>query len=525
MQTQGFHSHATIRCFSFVTLALWAGFAWSVNDTAQQTGSHGLRAGSTAGEPGVAANRIQPYPDNPFYWQYKGEPVLLVGGSYQDNLFNHPHNPGLKPDGTLESHLDLLVSVGGNYVRNTMSHRDSGNVFPFKRLENGRFDLTQWNDQYWRRFDDFLRMTEKRGIIVQIEIWATYDYYSDRNPRFEPQSGWSRHPFNPQNNVNYTAQQSRLPTVWNEPPRAPELLTEGHPFFVTVPELDNNTVVMPYQQAFVDKILSYTFNYSHVLYTMNNEIVQPLPEWGEYWMSYVRGKAEEIGKDIETTDMIRIIELSNPVWGDHLFNQIDQPELYSFLEVSQNNRKQISTQYGWDQLMELREFLMDSPRPINNTKIYGGGGEAGGTVDEGMQKFWRNIMAGSASARFHRDADYKAGLGLNAQAQASLRSVGMLTNEMNIFSTEPRNDLLSNRATNEAYLLAEVGKQYALYFPDGGGVTLDLSDARGELKLKWLNISKSSWAREEILQGDGQVQINTPGRGHWTALILKNPSR
>ena len=31
--------------------------------------------------------RIQPYPANPFYWQYKGEPVLLLGGSVDDNLF------------------------------------------------------------------------------------------------------------------------------------------------------------------------------------------------------------------------------------------------------------------------------------------------------------------------------------------------------------------------------------------------------------------------------------------------------
>ena len=25
--------------------------------------------------------RIQPYSENPFYWQYKGEPVLLLGGT------------------------------------------------------------------------------------------------------------------------------------------------------------------------------------------------------------------------------------------------------------------------------------------------------------------------------------------------------------------------------------------------------------------------------------------------------------
>jgi hypothetical protein len=56
---------------------------------------------------------IRIYHDNPFYWEYKGEPVLLIGGSREDNLFNHPEG--------LREHLDLLKACGGNYVRNTMS--------------------------------------------------------------------------------------------------------------------------------------------------------------------------------------------------------------------------------------------------------------------------------------------------------------------------------------------------------------------------------------------------------------------
>ncbi len=57
---------------------------------------------------------IRPYSENPKYWQYKGEPVLLLGGSNNDNLFQSPD---------LEEQLDLLQSVGGNFIRNTMSSR------------------------------------------------------------------------------------------------------------------------------------------------------------------------------------------------------------------------------------------------------------------------------------------------------------------------------------------------------------------------------------------------------------------
>ena len=90
-----------------------------------------LIAGNILHSAGAAGTgRIRPYEKNPYFWQYKGEPVLLIGGSAHDNLFNHPD---VGPDG-LESHLDLLVECGGNYVRNTMSSRDEGNPWPFAQI-------------------------------------------------------------------------------------------------------------------------------------------------------------------------------------------------------------------------------------------------------------------------------------------------------------------------------------------------------------------------------------------------------
>ncbi len=448
------------------------------------------------------ANRIQPYSENPYYWQYEGEPVLLLGGTDQDNPFNHPES--LEPDG-VESHLDLLVSVGGNYLRNTMSHRDPPNAFPFARVDDERFDLTQWNEEYWQRFDDFLRMTEQRDIIVQIEVWETWDYYANH----EPQGGWSRHPFNPKNNINYTVEEAKLP---NEINFNPSENPTAHNFFHTVPKLENNKIVLSYQQAFVDKMLEFSLNYDHVLYCMNNETGEP-PAWGEYWVKYITAKAKETGKSIEITDMRRSEVLSSP---DHRLIQ-DKPDLYTFIEVSQNNGWSRGGQSHWDPLIKVREYIADAPRPINNVKIYGGEDGWRG-VDEGVQRFWRNIFAGCASARFHRRFP-AAGIGLNELAQSNLRSARMLTSEIDVFASEPHNDLLSDREPNEAYCFANVGKSYALYFPDGGAINLDLSDSEGEWTLRWLNIFESEWGSEENVQGGGPVKITAPGKGHWAALI------
>lgn len=41
---------------------------------------------AAAGAVAASAAWIQPYPKNPYYWQYKGQPVLLLGGSAEDNF-------------------------------------------------------------------------------------------------------------------------------------------------------------------------------------------------------------------------------------------------------------------------------------------------------------------------------------------------------------------------------------------------------------------------------------------------------
>ena len=130
----------------------------------------------TSCQAGNDEDRIQPYAKNRFYWQYRGKPVLLLGGSDDDNLFQWT---GKK----LTRQLDLLKSVGGNFVRYTMCDREEGGewgpapesvemVYAFRKVDD-RYDLNQWNDEYWRKFDNFLQETQRREIFVQIPAGAT----------------------------------------------------------------------------------------------------------------------------------------------------------------------------------------------------------------------------------------------------------------------------------------------------------------------------------------------------------------
>lgn len=442
-------------------------------------------AGSATAHGASSAQGIDIYPGNPYYWQFDGRPVLLLGGSVEDNLFQITD---------LAEHLDTLVAAGGNYVRCTMSSRDPGNVWPFRRVGE-RYDLDQWEEEYWRRFATFLEETRRRGVVVQIEVWATFDFY--RGP-------WDSNPFNPKNNVNYTAEETGLPTAVETHPTQTD-----NPFFWSVPAEHNNELLLRYQRRFVDQLLAHSLRYDHVLYCMDNE-TSVTPEWGWHWAGYIREAAARAGRVVHTTEMWDPWDLGHPMHRATL----DRPDLYTFVEVSQNNHQ--TGQKHYDNALAHRRRVSEAPRPLTNVKIYGADGGRFGDTREATQRFWRNIFAGHSSARFHRP---ESGIGLSPLAQRMIASAREVTDALDLFRCEPRPDLLSEREDNEAYCLAEAGRQYAVYFPDGGEVVLDLSDAGGALTLRWYDIEGGRWRDATPVAAGPRARLTTPGRGPWAAVV------
>jgi hypothetical protein len=437
-----------------------------------------------------SATGIHISPENPFYWGYNGKQVVLLGGSVEDNLFQIDN---------LGEHLDILSSAGGNYVRNTMSSRDNGNVWAFSQREDGLYDLRNWNEEYWKRFHTFLKETAKRDIIVQIEVWATFDYYREI---------WDVNPFNPLNNINYDSRRSKLPESVETHPT----YTENN-FFRSVPSQMALAVVLGYQQKFVDKLLSYSLQYDNILYCMDNE-TSVSSEWGKYWATYIQKKARLAGKKVYTTEMWDPHDLSHPFHAQ----TFDNPDIFNFVDISQNNHQSSDAHWnnGIEQIERLRR--MGNIRPVNNVKIYGNDGGRHKTTRDGIENFIQNVLMGCASARFHRPP---SGQGLNKNAQAVIRSMRELTNRMAFYKGHPSNNFLMSREEGEAYCRATPGEEYAVYFPDGGEIELDLSDFKREPVVVWLNVLSSEWSEQESLP-KSKFKIAAPGKGHRIALIKES---
>ncbi|MBN2023262.1 MAG: hypothetical protein JW809_10775 [Pirellulales bacterium] len=454
-------------------------------------------AAAAAADPAPAG--LRPWAENPWYWSYRGEPVLLLGGSDDDNLFQWPEKE-------LIAQLDRLAAAGGNVIRNTMSDRkDKGfEVYPFRQREDGKYDLDQWNEEYWTRFARMLRETAKRRVFVQIEVWDRFDYTdtggSDR---------WQIHPYNPKNNVNYTFDQSGFADRYPDHPGA-----NKQPFFFTTPKQRNNRVVLAYQRRFVNRMLDETLPFDHVLYCMDNE-TSGEEAWGRYWARFIKRRAAAQNKRVRVTEMWDDWDLT----AQRHKRTFDHPELYDFVDVSQNNQNR--GQKHWDNFIHVRDYLSKKPRPMNTTKTYGADGNKFGHTDQdGIERFWRHLLAGAASVRFHRP---DSGLGLNDKAVAAIRAARKLESKIPLWSVRPANGLLSEREANEAYVAAAPGGPYAVYFPDGGEVRLDLSGAEGPRVIHWIDIASGEWGPTQPLDGPGAIRLAPPGKGNWAAAITRRP--
>ena len=413
------------------------------------------------------------------YWEYRGSPVLLLGATIDDNLFQRTH---------LQSHLDSLKEVGGNYIRNTMSDRDAGNVRAYHKGTDGKYDLNKWNDVYWNRFENLLRLTAERDIVVQVEVWDRFDH--SRNE-------WKSDPYNPKNNINYSHAESRLDSLYPMHPGA-----NRQPFFYTVPGLDNNPLLLEYQQAFVRKLLSVSLAYDHVLYCIDNE-TSGEEAWAVYWRDFIKSNTH--GKEIFITQMWDTWDVK----ADMHKRTLDHPERYDFVDLSQNS--QLPGYVNWENQQYVFDHIKSDPRPVNSTKIYGSDRgpwlDRGITSEHAIQTFFRNLTGGFASSRFHRPP---SGLGLSDPSIHAIKTIRKIEGHVRFWNVIPRMDLLKDVEQNEAYLAAREGESYLVYFTKGGSVSLDLRGHRGKLRLKWITIRDSSWSKTRTLKGGAVVSLEAP---------------
>ncbi len=223
---------------------------------------------SRAAEPPIAL-----HPDNPHYFLWRGEPTLLItSGEHYGALMNLDFDYVRYFDALAADKLNHTRTFSGVYretvdsfgiTDNTLAPKPNRFVCPWVRSEEpgyfdagNKFDLSQWDQDYFRRLHDFMTQAQKRGIVVELTLFCPM--YKD--------SMWTASPMNRVNHVN------DVPACPRE-----EVYTLKHPKLLDV------------QLALTRKIVTELKDFDNLYYEVCNE-----PYFGGVTMAWQHRIVDEI---------------------------------------------------------------------------------------------------------------------------------------------------------------------------------------------------------------------------------------
>ncbi len=203
----------------------------------------------------LSAGPISLHPDNPHYFLFRGRPTVLVtSGEHYGAVLNRDFNYRVYLDELARHGLNHTRTFAGTYrevpgnfsiSRNTLAPEPASFVCPWPRSSTpgagdggNKFDLAQFNQEYFSRLREFLTYARKRRVVVELNLFCPF--YED--------SMWTVNPMNARNNVNGIGAIPRT-----------EALTLKHAPLVQV------------QEALVRKIVEVLRGFDNLYYELANE--------------------------------------------------------------------------------------------------------------------------------------------------------------------------------------------------------------------------------------------------------------
>jgi hypothetical protein len=202
---------------------------------------------------------------------YGDRPALAFGHSHQRTLSQL--GPGSPMD--IQEWVQWAAQFKMTNLRSYPPSRiaSDGSLDLFKRASSGRFDLTQFNPEYFLELRRVCELLREHGIIVHLQLWQAVAW----------KKSWDILYYNPKNNVN------------------PDISRNAGPGeFVTT----RNPVLLSHQKEYVRQVLDATGDLGNVFYDIMNEIgngVGTSERWVEEIIDTVRKWERDNGLEVLLT--------------------------------------------------------------------------------------------------------------------------------------------------------------------------------------------------------------------------------
>jgi len=423
------------------------------------------------------------HPENPNYFLFHGKPtILLTSGEHYGAVMNAAFD--------YEKYLGTLKKEGFNYTRifigpyseaggnnfgitnNTMCPEFNDWLTPWpKDAETLKYDLSKWNNSFFDRLNTFISKASENDIVVEVSLFTSY--YSNHQ--------WSNSPFNPKNNI------------------------QG---FDSISFKQVNTInsgqLMDVQEKYVRKVVQELNSFGNVFFEIQNEPWSDNPKLEEKiaktdtishpnkWQQIVE-TATSVSLDWQKKIAQIITDEEKRLPNKHLIaqnisnyrNKIENPDPnisifnfhYAYPEAASSN-------------LELKKVIgLDETGFMPHSDFYY------------RTQAWKFILAGGA---LYNNLDYSFTVGSEdgtfaidqvtpgwggTEYRRQLIILKDFVEGFHFIQMNMDNSILkvSKGTLADFQVLAETGKQYAIYLEKGNLLELTLQIPDGKYSAEWIN--------------------------------------
>jgi hypothetical protein len=436
---------------------------------------------------------------NPHYFTFRGQPtVLITSAEHYGSVINLDFDYGTYLEELQKYGFNLTRIFTGDYAEDPVFFNypvTQPLVVPHGRLitpwarssvpgyANGgnKFDLSKWDENYFKRLRDFIAEAGKRGIVVEVTFFCPY-------------YGNNLSPFNGGNNING---QSDVKVALS------------------------NTRLVGHQTAMVQKIVTELKDFDNLYYEVCNE---PYHGGGPVdWQDHI----------IQT-----IVETESPFEHKHLIAQ----GIANYTSVVADPNPHISI-FNWHYAYLDNQTLTGDIVSRNYTLNKVLGNDETGTTHNNIlcrREGWETIIAGCGvynnldlSFLYTDESGSTAPVapcpnGGGPECRSWIKILKDFVYSFDFVRMKPDNSVIISGVPDgaRARALVEDGRQYAIYIRGGSGTTnLEVRLPKGRYQAKWLNTKTGNIEETKKFRHQGGVfKLTSPSYSEDIALSIRKIS-
>jgi hypothetical protein len=405
---------------------------------------------SAVGMSGVAAPgpALSLHPGNRHYFEFRGRPTVVVtSGEHYGAVLNLDFDFGRYLETLERDGLNGTRTFAGAYCeapgafrisRNTLAPKTGRFICPWARSEvpgygNGgnKFDLSRWDEGYFRRLKDFMGEAARRGVIVELNLFCPF--YQD--------TMWKLSPINAINNVNGAGAVART----------------------NVYTLDRNGGLLRFQEEMTRKIVRELKDFENLYYEVCNEpyFGGVTMEWQHRMVDVIVATEKELG--------VRHLISQNIANGKAKVKR-SHPEVSIFNFHYASPPHTVGMNYGLQRVIGDNETgfrgTNDAPYRMEAWDFVVAGGALFNHLDY-------SFVAGHEDGSFVYPASQPGGG--NAVFRKQMRILRQTIDGFNFVRMHPAPEVVKGSLPEgvSARALCETGKDYLLYVRSGLGAKKD----------------------------------------------------